>query len=124
LDVLRLTVKDFEKSKRARSKVSCVNRCIAKRADGVRCSRRRKGEKYCGTHKKGQPYGITSFVENEENVKLKKVMIWAEDIKGIMYYIDNENNVYETSDVINNKKVARVIGKYEKSEGGNIVLLS
>jgi hypothetical protein len=32
------------------------------------------------------------------------------------HYVDKEKNVYETADIINNKKNPRVIAKYELNE--------
>jgi hypothetical protein len=46
---------------------------------------------------------------------LKKVEVWAQDIKGIIYYIDKSNNVYKAEDIMSNKKNPSVIAKYEKN---------
>jgi hypothetical protein len=112
---LNLTIEDFKKRKRVKSVIPQHDRCNAKRADGNQCTRRRKGEElFCGTHLKGRPHGVVS---NPERVATtKKVMVWAEDIKGIIYYVDKERNVYDTTDIINNKKNPRVIAKYEVNE--------
>jgi hypothetical protein len=69
---------------------------------------------YCGTHIKGTPHGI---MENqEENVlNTTKIEVWAEDIKGIVYYIDKLNNVYDTGDIIKNKVNPKIIAKYVKN---------
>ena len=39
-----------------------------------------------------------------------------QDIKGIQYFIDEENNVYNHEDVIANKINPRVIAQYTKSD--------
>ena len=44
----------------------------------------------------------------------KKVEIWAHDIQGIIYYIDNNNNVYQAEDIVGNKENPKVIAKYVK----------
>lgn len=130
-----LTSTDFEKRKRSKNNVPIHEQCIAKKADGSRCTRRKRdGSHFCGTHIKGTPHGfieentstcetdgasikINSMVAPSNLVspnKTKKVEIWLEDINGIMHYIDNNFNVYDNEDIkkgINNPKV---IYKYEK----------
>ena len=44
-----------------------------------------------------------------------KLEVSAIDIKGIVYYIDNNSNVYDTSDILANKKNPRVIANYERN---------
>ena len=110
-----LSCEDFKKRNRVKSVIAQHDRCNAKRADGYQCTRRRKGEEvFCGTHLKGRPHGVVSSPERV--VTTKRVMVWAEDIEGIIYYIDKEQNVYDTTDIINNKKNPRVIAKYELNE--------
>ena len=46
----------------------------------------------------------------------KKNTVWAQDIKGIMYYIDDTRNVYNTEDVMKNVVNPRIIANYEKNE--------
>jgi len=102
---------DFQKRKRSQNTVPAFLRCLSKRSDGEQCSRRKKeGCDFCGTHSKGSPHG--NFVEN---VVMKKVEVWVQEICGIIYYIDKEMNVYKTEDIINNKPNPRVIAKYEKN---------
>jgi hypothetical protein len=45
----------------------------------------------------------------------KKIEVNAIDIKGIVYYLDDNGNVYDTEDVISNVKNPRIIAKYEKT---------
>ena len=45
----------------------------------------------------------------------QKIEVWAQDIKGIIYYIDNNNNVYQPDDIINNKFNPKIIAKYVKN---------
>jgi hypothetical protein len=44
--------------------------------------------------------------------------VFAQDIKGIVYYIDKSNNVYQAEDIISNKINPKIIAKYVK-EGEN-----
>ena len=45
---------------------------------------------------------------------LKKREVWAQDISGIIYYIDANNNVYDHNDILNNIVNPKIIAKYEK----------
>lgn len=102
---------DFQKRKRSQNTVPSFLRCLSKRSDGEQCSRRKKEDcDFCGTHSKGSPHG--NFVEN---VVMKKVEVWVQEICGIIYYVDKEMNVYKTEDIINNKPNPAVIAKYEKN---------
>ena len=102
---------DFQKRKRIKNIVPYFERCCALRANKEQCTRRRKGsDKFCGTHIKGIPHGEV----NQENdiVSHTKKTVWAQDIKGIIYYIDNENNVYDPQDVLENNTNPKIIAKY------------
>jgi hypothetical protein len=49
-----------------------------------------------------------------------KVDIWAQDIKGIIYYVDKNGNVYDTEDIMKiDKHPKRVIAKYVQDGAGN-----
>ena len=112
---LSLNKDDFSKRKRVKNTVPMYERCCAKRANSEQCTRRRKdGEIFCGTHIKGTPHGIFSQEDSQEQAK-QTVQIWVEDIKGIVYYIDENHNVYDTEDVVANKDNPRVIAKWEKN---------
>lgn len=101
---------DFEKKKRVRNIIKPEDRCKANRANGQQCTRRHKnGSNYCGTHIKGLPHGHIDLVNN---AKKKQIKVWTEEINGIHYYIDNNNNVYDTYDIIENKPNPRIIKKY------------
>jgi len=52
--------------------------------------------------------------ENEKKETINKKEVSAIEIKGIVYYVDNNGNVYDTEDIIGDKKNARIIAKYEK----------
>jgi len=115
-DRLAFNKEDFQKRKRIKNFVPIYDRCCAKRANDERCTRRRKeGSEYCGTHMKGTPHGILD-VQNETNkVSTQKVEVWAQDIQGIVYYIDKSNNVYDTTDIIKNQLNPKIIAKYIKN---------
>jgi hypothetical protein len=112
---LRLNKDDFMKRKRVKSVVPIYDRCCAKRASGEQCTRRKKGnEMYCGTHIKGTPNSVMEEPSGEApTTKNVKVDIWAQDIKGIIYYIDKAGNVYDTEDIMKiDKYPKRIIAKY------------
>jgi len=112
-DNLCLSKEDFLKRKRVKNIVPYIDRCCAKRANGEQCTRRKK-EEYCGTHLKGTPYGI---VDDSENVKVtnQKIEVWAQEIHGIIYYIDKTMNVYQAEDIVSNSKNPKIIAKYVKN---------
>ena len=113
---LNLVKDDFLKRKRVKNTVSLFDRCCAKRANGEQCTRRKKNEdEYCGTHMKGTPHGIIENTE-EEAPTTQKLEVWAQDIQGIVYYIDKNNNVYQTEDIFVNKPNPKIIAKYVKNE--------
>lgn len=110
---LTLTKEDFMKRKRVKNTVNLSDRCCAKRANGERCTRRRKDDttEYCGTHLKGTPHGICEF-EEEPKQQGHKIQIFTQEIQGIIYYIDNNSNVYQIEDIIQNKANPKIIAKY------------
>lgn len=112
---LSLSDEDFKKRKRLKNSITLQDRCTALKANKMQCSRRRLGNNcFCGTHLKGQPHGIIDH--QETNVKTSKnTLVWAEEIKGIWYYIDDINNVYDTNDILANISDPKKIAKYEKS---------
>lgn len=104
---------DFQKRKRTKNIISCMERCIANRANGEQCTRRRKeGVSFCGTHTKGTPHGVKEDIINENTVNIEKVDIWVQEIKGINYYIDAYNNVYRADHVVSNKQLPEIIAKW------------
>ena len=108
---LQFTKQDFTKRKRVKNIVPLSDRCNALRANSEQCTRRRKEDNiYCGTHIKGIPHGEITDDTNNKTHKTKKV--WAQEIKGIIYYIDNDKNVYKPDEILDNKANPRVIAKY------------
>lgn len=107
---LQLNKDDFMKRKRMTTVINLDVRCCAKIANGEQCSRKRKDNcELCGTHEKNQPYGIIE--KNIQTNKLRKCEIIPQDIKGIYYYIDNDNNVYDHTDIKNNSSNPKIIAK-------------
>ena len=112
---VNISKSDFSKRKRAKNCVPHDSRCEARCAkgsghEGEQCTRRKKdGCLYCGTHTKGLPHGI--MLKQEPTFKEKT--IWAEEYRGIMYYID-ETNVYNTEDIKRNKVNPEIIGSCSK----------
>ena len=114
-DRLVLGKDDFLKRKRVKNVVHLSDRCCAKRASGEQCTRRKKTDcEYCGTHMKGTPHGICDNEDNDKPVG-QKVEVWAQEIQGIIYYIDKVCNVYQVEDIIVNKVNPKVIAKYVKN---------
>ena len=112
---LVLNKDDFMKRKRVKNVVPFFDRCCAKRANGEQCTRRKKEEcGYCGTHMKGTPHGI---IDEQDAVtpQTQKIEVWAQDIQGIIYYIDKACNVYQAEDIISNKVNPKIIAKYVKN---------
>jgi len=113
---------DFSKRKRVKNTINCFERCCAKRSNGEQCTRKKKeGNEYCGTHVKGTPHGIfdNNELDNDGNkvtiqalATTQKIEVWVEDIKGIMYYIDKNGNVYQAEDIVMNKLNPKIIAKY------------
>jgi hypothetical protein len=113
-DRLAFIKEDFQKRKRVKNFVPIFDRCCAKRASNEQCTRRKKdGCEYCGTHLKGTPHGIID-AQNEHKNTTQKIEVYAQDIQGIVYYIDKNNNVYQAEDIISNKINPKIIAKYVK----------
>ena len=113
---------DFLKRKRVKNMAPQQDRCMAKRADGTQCTRRKKmDECYCGTHIKGTPHGQVSLSEDQA-ATTKKIDVWTEDINGINSFIDAEGNVYKAEDVMHNKPNPSIVGRWEMNDGKYIII--
>ena len=114
---------DFVKRKRSKNVVPLYERCSALRANNDQCTRRKKADcDYCGTHIKGSPHGVANSNNNPELTtgnSTRSVEIWTQEINGILYYIDNNNNVYSMNDIMSNKENPRIIASYEKNNNKN-----
>ena len=114
---LTLAKEDFMKRKRVKNSIVLSDRCCAKRANSEQCTRRRKDDsEYCGTHQKGTPHGICETDQDQQSKQqIEKVEVWAQEIKGIIYYIDKNLNVYQPEDIMKNMNNPKVIAKYIKN---------
>ena len=131
--MLTLSENDYTKRKRVKTNVPLYEKCLAKRANGEQCSRRKKqGNDFCGTHVKGCPNGVINKqteegetvlgldnAESGETMVKKHIQVQLEDINGIYYWISDNGMVYDTGDVMNNVENPRVIAKYEKNMEGD-----
>lgn len=114
---LGLEKEDFVKRKRVKNSIPELNRCVAKRATGEQCTRRRKEDcEFCGTHSKGTPHG-TLHTDNVDQIHQSNqtLEVFAEEVKGIVYYLDKYHNVYNTEDIMSNKENPKIIAKWEKT---------
>ena len=117
-DRLILNKEEFIKRKRVKNVVPFFDRCCAKRANSEQCTRKKKTSyEYCGTHMKGTPHGIIeSNLQNGKSEEVKqttqKIEVWAQEILGIIYYVDKNYNVYQAEDIVGNKPNPKIIAKY------------
>ena len=113
-EILQFEPDEMRKRKRIKNVIPSYDRCCANRASKEQCTRKRKDNFiYCGTHLKGTPHGIVD-AQNEPKNTTQKVEVYAQDIQGIIYYIDKNNNVYQAEDIISNKVNPKIIAKYVK----------
>tara|TARA_B100001093_G_scaffold442236_1_gene443825 strand:+ start:1462 stop:1962 length:501 start_codon:yes stop_codon:yes gene_type:complete len=89
---LALTIK---KKKRKKNRVLDKNElCMAKKADGHQCTRRRKdGNEYCGKHLNNLKFGRIDD-DDKYNDTNKYIKTTREKIDGIDYLVDSNNTVY------------------------------
>lgn len=122
-EALSLNKTDFSKRKRVKSHVEHYLRCQACRADGCQCTRRKKDDSlYCGTHDKSRPHGSIENGQLHDN-SMTKINVWPQEINGILYYIDDNNNIYRTEDIITNNVNPKIIAKYKHGDFGEYIIL-
>jgi len=109
---------DFVKRKRIQNTIPIENRCNAMKSSNERCTRRRKdGSEFCGTHTKNTPHG--EFANGDCSPCAKKtVEVVAREINGIVYYVDETNNIYRTEDILNDKENPQIIAKMQLAPNG------
>uniref|UniRef100_A0A6C0B5U8 Uncharacterized protein n=1 Tax=viral metagenome TaxID=1070528 RepID=A0A6C0B5U8_9ZZZZ len=108
--------KNVSKKKYKKNLVHPKKQCMAKKADGNQCTRRRKVKdvdgtiispaiEYCGKHIKSIKYGR---IDDEERFKDtdKYIKTRRENIEGEYYLVDSENRVYSY-----NKEHPLLLGK-------------
>jgi hypothetical protein len=116
-DRLVLSKEDVSKRKRVKNTIPNTNRCHAKRANGEQCTRKQKeGHCFCGTHVKGTPHGIMNNETEQENTYVIGE-VTAEDINGIVYYLDKHGHIFSTEDVLNGIPNPKVVNKYTVQNG-------
>lgn len=114
---LVLEKEDFIKRKRVKNSIPENNRCLAKRATGEQCTRRRKVEcEFCGTHSKGTPHGLIAQADTNTPA-IQNIEVFAQEINGIVYYLDQYQNVYNTEDIMSSKENPSIIAKWERIDG-------
>lgn len=120
-DRLVLSKEDVSKRKRVKNTIPNTNRCHAKRANGEQCTRKQKeGHCFCGTHVKGTPHGIMNNETEQENMYVIGE-VTAEDINGIVYYLDKHGHIFSTEDVLNGIPNPKVVGKYIIQNGTYVI---
>ena len=121
LDSPIINMEDFTRKKRVRNIIADCDRCCAYKAEKERCTRKKRdGFNVCGTHLKGTPHGMIDNNVNETHVK--KVDVYTKDIGGIIYYVDNDKNVYSSTDIMKAIQNPTKIGYYtEIFNNGSVV---
>ena len=108
-DLCLLDNKNVTITRRVKKDISVNEQCNATRMDGERCTRRKKQDgHFCGTHI-NCPSPIAFTVDTVPSITDKVVS--AIDIQGIIYYIDEDLNVYNTEDVLNDVVDPMIIGQ-------------
>jgi len=103
-------------------------RCQAMRKQGDRCNRQiMEGCAFCSIHngshsgvgsgnsgasstKSGNKKSLSSAHATKDNTTKKKE-VFVQEIQGIMYYLDEDCNVYDTTDIVQNRPNPRIIAK-------------
>jgi hypothetical protein len=122
-DRLILTKEDVSKRKRVKNTIPNTNRCHAKRANCEQCTRKQKeGYTFCGTHVKGTPHGVINMTNTENQTTFVIGEVVAEDINGIVYYLDKNGNIFSTEDVLKGTPNPKVIAQYTMSSDGAYII--
>lgn len=103
---------DEKKKKRM---IPLEKRCTAKRANGGRCTRRRKFGQFCGTHSNSK---TSNVVEDKETGDMKDIVISNVEIQGITYLADQQHYLYMPNDILKSAPQPRIIGRYAIDEFG------
>ena len=70
------------------------------------------------THSKGTPHGLIDTNVEDIQPQQRSIEVFAQNIRGIVYYIDKYNNVYNTEEIMSNKLNPQVVAKWEKNNDG------
>jgi hypothetical protein len=110
------SIHKITKNKTKKTQLSSSEICVARKADGQRCTRKRRDKlEYCGKHSSHLKYGRADDTKPTETDE-KYVMTWHECIDGSDYLVDNQNVVYTY-----NLENPEIVGK--KNSEGKLVLL-
>lgn len=121
---LAFAKEDFMKRKRNKTGINIHERCTAKRSNGEQCTRRKKkGHEFCGTHTKGVPHGVCEITNISQQPTVNKIEVKVHDINGIMYFVDTNNNVYQTEDVLLEKRNPKIIGQCVTNDDGELEVI-
>lgn len=97
----RLVINKDDIIKTQKQNIKDEERCIAKLQNGEQCTRKKKKNDYCGTHLKREDIEPTK----------KMIEVSTIEIKGIIYYKDLQDNIYNTEEVLAGKENPTIIGK-------------
>lgn len=117
---LTITKEEMVKPRRCREETKCpeANRCLAKRATGEQCTRRRKDDaEFCGTHCKGAPHGQVASDATVQHIEL-----FTQKISGIVYFLDHVGHVYNTEHVMSSQQNPAVIATWVKDAEGRYTI--
>jgi hypothetical protein len=83
-------------------------RCIACCYNKEQCTKnKKKNSDFCGIHKRGTPYGIIE----PKTTEIVEFNVTLTEIKGVLCFIDNLNNIYEMEDIIQKKINPKIIAR-------------
>lgn len=116
-------VSESEPDKRKKRTIPFEERCMAKRADGGRCTRRRKNEKFCGTHSKNAETR-NEIDDTKETGDMTEITITNIEIHGITYFTDQDGYLYMPDDILKSSPTPRIIGRYSMDEKGNPFIMN
>jgi len=111
----------IETTQKKNRMIPMEERCMAKRANGGRCTRRRKTEHYCGTHSKMNTSDMVD--DTKEHGDLREMIITNIDIRGITYFTDQDRYLYMPSDILKSAPEPRIIGRYAVNDEGEAYIL-
>ena len=112
IESFNLLKEDLKKRTRKISSITDDKKCKALKKNGTRCSRSRQiknNSDFCGTHINKQPHGIVDIVD--PNPTTIDIQVRKQNIDGIIHFIDDFNNVYDTISLHKNENPVR-IGTY------------
>ena len=58
---------------------------------------------------------LPNHLKDENKPQGQIIEVWAQDIQGIIYYIDKNYNVYQTEDIMQGKVNPKIIAHYQKN---------